>query len=224
MNHRKYLRVSLRFIPVTCMVLSALLVCAQGSTEEKKHRYKPEQFESEARAEWQKVDKVVEALGLEKGACVADIGGGSGYFSRPLAKTVGREGVVYCCDIATNLMEYLQESAKKERLENIVTVFSALDRPMLPPASVDLIFLCNTNHHLDKRVAYYKGLLKNIRPGGRLAVVDWTNKERKVGPPVGHSHARAQVVEEMRQAGWELQKEHTFLDYQYFLVFEPKGK
>ena len=219
---RNNLRVSLRLIPLTFTLLSALVVCGQGSSEEKKHRYKPEQFENEARAEWQKVEKVIDALGLRKGDRVADIGGGSGYFSRSLAKTVGREGVVYCCDIATNLMEYLQESARKERLENIVTVFSALDRPMLPPASVDLIFLCNTNHHLDNRVAYYKGLLKNVRPGGRLAVVDWTNKERKVGPPVGHSHARAQVVEEMRKAGWELQKEHRFLEYQYFLVFTPK--
>ena len=98
-------------------------------------------------------------MGLKEGMSIADIGGGSGYFSRPFAKKVGPKGIVYCCDLATNLLEYLQVTALEEKLHNIITVYAAYDRPMLPPRSVDILFFCNTNHHLDNRVEYYKNLI-----------------------------------------------------------------
>lgn len=200
------------------MMLFAL--CSTVAAQEK-HQYNPEQFEKSERAEWQQVEKVIEALKLKPGMRVADIGGGSGYFSRPIAQAVGEQGVVYVCDLATNLMEFLQAKAKEENLHNIVTVLAAMDRPMLPPKSVDLIFFCDTNHHLSNRVEYYKGLHSLLRKDGRIAVVDWKKKDQKVGPPASHNHAKEDMITEMKEAGFSAAREETFLDYQYFVFFEP---
>ncbi len=220
------IKIKLSVVCVFCfalLVFGNTLVPAQESHGEREHHFKPEQFEKDERAQWQKVDEVIGAMGLKPGQSIADIGGGSGYFSRPFAKVVGETGVVYCCDIATNLLDYLHETAKKENLNNIVTVYCALDRPMLPPKSVDFIFFCNTNHHLRDRVEYYRGLLPLIREGGKIVVVDWKNIRQKVGPPPGHTKPKSVVLEEMDEAGWRLVCEETILEYQYFLIFEPKA-
>lgn len=219
-KHRVH-RIVLVFTCLAAICRGVPVYGAEGR-EDASYRYNPQLFERSDRARWQKVAEVVEAIGLREGHSIADIGGGTGYFSRPFARAVGPRGVVYCCDIATNLLDYLQERAKAENLNNIVTVYAALDRPMLPPASVDFIFFCNTNHHLEDRVDYYKRLLPLLRPGGQLIVIDWTKKERDVGPPRGHVVAKTTVLEEMAAAGWQLVREEHFLDYQYFLVFQPK--
>lgn len=203
---------------LSILLLAVFLIPLAAQNE----RYRPEQFERSERDEWQKPQEVIEAIGLKAGQSICDIGGGSGYFSRRFAKTVGPEGVVYCCDIATNLLDYLQEQAREENLNNIVTVYAALDRPMLPPKSVDHIFFCDTNHHLDNRVEYYRNLHPILREGGQLIVIDWHKREQKVGPPPGHNVARETVVEEMQQAGWQLTREiDDVLEYQYFLIFTP---
>lgn len=194
---------------------------AQEENAERQHRYRPEQFEQESRSEWQQVDKVIRAIGLREGHTIADIGGGSGYFSRSFAKVVGPTGVVYCCDIATNLLEYLQERAKEENLHNIVTVYAAMDRPMLPLASVDILFICDTNHHLQDRVNYHQGLKKYLKPNGKLVIIDWKKQQQKVGPPPSHNLAKEEVLQELSEAGWTLIKEETFLEYQYFLIYQP---
>lgn len=211
-----------RFESIALLTLIPLLMLGVVPvSSEEDHRYSPGQFERPERDEWQKVDEVIEAMDLKKGDAIADIGCGSGYFTRPFARAVGPHGVVYGCDIATNLLEYLQDEAKNENLMNIVTVYAAMDRPMLPPKSVDTIFFCNTNHHLQDRVNYYRGLHDLLREGGQIVVVDWKNIEQEVGPPPHHTMSKQRVLTEMEEAGWQLVREETLLDYQYFLFFEP---
>ncbi len=212
-------------IIIISFLLSLIIGFAQfaetAEHEHGRHRYRPEQFERDGRAEWQKVPQVIQAVGIREGQSVAAIGSGSGYFSRPFAKAVGPKGIVYCCDIATNLLEHLQLTALQQNLYNIVTVYAAMDRPMLPLKSVDVIFFCNTNHHLENRVDYYKGLLPILKNGGKLVVVDWKRKRQKTGPPPSHCVSRETVIQEMKNAGWEMVKEETFLPHQYFLIFKP---
>jgi ubiquinone/menaquinone biosynthesis C-methylase UbiE len=197
------------------------LMPAHSQESERDHHYTPGQFEKDSRDQWQKVDDVIKAFGLKKGQSIADIGGGSGYFTRSFAKTVGPEGIVYCCDLATNLLEFLQDQSKEEGLKNIITVYAAMDRPMLPPKSLDHIFFCNTNHHLSNRVEYYKGLIPLLRQDGQLVVVDWKKKKQKIGPPPSHNHSQEMLTKEMGEAGWKLVREiKDVLDYQYFLIFK----
>ncbi len=214
---------SLTVILSTLILLTNPATFAEQTEKEKANeRYNPEMFEEESRAEWQMVEKVMEAMGLKKGDDIADIGGGSGYFSRPFARVVGEDGIVYCCDFATKLLDFLQKQAKEENLNNIVTVYAAMDRPMLPKNSVDFAFTCNTNHHLQDRVDYYNGLKRVLRPGGKVVIVDWYKREQEVGPPPSHNLAKSVVLEEMKEAGYELVKDEDFLPYQYFLIYEVK--
>ena len=187
----------------------------------RKRGLRPEMFERPNRHEWQKPDLVIKHMGLKPGHVIADIGAGSGYFSRRFAKVVGESGVVYACDVAENMLRYIQNECKEQGIDNIVTVLAATWSPMLPPCSVDFVFLCNTNHHIQNRVEYYRRLKKVFKPGGRLVIVDLF-KNKKFGPPPEHKVAREVVLKEMKEAGYRLIEDNVeLLPYQYYLVFEP---
>jgi SAM-dependent methyltransferase len=97
------------------------------------------------------------------------------------------------------------------------------DNPKLPFESVDLIFVCNTVHHLEDRPAYFRKLRSSLKPGGRIVIIDFHPDERsgELGFPKRHLVAREIVIEEMTAASYRLLREHTFLPRQYFLEFVP---
>jgi arsenite methyltransferase len=178
-------------------------------------------FESAERELWQKPADVVAALLLQPGDKVADIGAGSGYFSRRFAREVGPAGTVWAVDIEPGMLRYIHKSAREQGLDNIVTILAAPDDPMLPPGQTDLVFICNTIHHIEDRVAYLKLVRRHIARTGRLVVVDYHKEELPVGPPPSLKLSQQVVVSEAEAAGFELQTEHHFLPYQYLLVFGP---
>jgi len=183
-----------------------------------------EQLDRPERDEYQKPGQVVEALGLKPGMAVADLGAGSGYFTRRFVKAVTDTGKVYAIDVEQEMLAYTKTSIERLHVPHAVEfILASSDNPKLPPASVDLIFLCNVFHHLENRAAYFTAVRPALKAGGRVAVVDFYHDERSgnVGFPRRHLVPRETVVEEMRQAGYRLLREHTFLPRQYFLEFVP---
>lgn len=176
-------------------------------------------LEHKDRDEWQKPEEVVAALGLKPGQTVADIGAGSGYFSVRLARAVGPQGKVYAVDIQQDLMDHLAARAKKEGLGNLEPTLGSPEDPALAASSVDLIFICDVVHHIENRQAYYAKLAKALRPGARIAIVDFYKRELPVGPGVEMKIAKGAMIAELEQAGFALEGEHGFLPHQYFLVF-----
>jgi ubiquinone/menaquinone biosynthesis C-methylase UbiE len=176
-------------------------------------------FDDPARDAWQKPQELVAALGLARGDLVADLGAGTGYLSRYLAAAVGPEGTVLAVETEPNLVVHLRERAEREKTPNVVPVLASAAEPRLPVGRVDLILAVDTYHHLDRRRAYLAALRRFLRPGGRVAIVDWQKRELPVGPPLDHKLPREQVLEEMQASGFRLAAEHTMLPYQYFLVF-----
>ena len=179
-------------------------------------------MERPERDTWQKPDEVVKALELKNGDVVADIGAGTGYFTRRFARAVAPDGKVYAVDIAADILGYLKERADKENLHNIVTVVSREDDPMLPANAVGLAFFCDTTHHIANRVAFYRKLSLGLKERGRMAIIDY---------PPGSPHAphkpdqlvpRSQVISEAEEAGFKFVKDFQFLPYHYFLLFERK--
>jgi len=180
-------------------------------------------FDDPKRDAWQRPDQVVRALALWPGACVADLGAGTGYFEHHLARAVGANGTVLAVDTEPNLVTWLRARAEKEGTRNVVPILASPDNPRLPSASVDVILIVDTYHHVDDRLAYLRRLRPALRAGGRVVVVDWQKGNLPVGPPPEHKLAREQVVDEMQAAGWVLADERVdLLPYQYFLVFRPR--
>jgi len=179
-------------------------------------------LEDPSREAWQKPAEVLASLALQPGESVADIGAGSGYFALRFAAAVGPSGTVYAVDVDREMLAYTQARAKEKQLTNLKLVLADPHDPRLPPASVDLIFICDTLHHIPNRGTYYPLLVRALKPGGRLVNIDF-KKDREVtlGPPFAMRIARDDMVREAEAGGFHLVKEFNFLPYQYFLVFQP---
>lgn len=176
-------------------------------------------FDDPGRDAWQKPDEVIRALALDEGAIVADVGAGTGYFVVRLARAVPR-GKVYGVDVEPRMVAYLDERARKQGFTNVKGVVSTTDDARLPEA-VDVVLVVDTYHHIDARPSYFRAIAGKLRPGGRVAIVDFRHGQ-PMGPPDAHKIAADQVRREMTEAGYTLDMDHAFLPNQYFLVFKPR--
>lgn len=176
-------------------------------------------FDDPARDRWQKPDEVIAALALAPDATVADIGAGTGYFASRLARAVPK-GRVYAVDIEPDMVRYLGERAQREDLSNLRPVLGKPDDPQLPEP-VDRVLIVDTYHHIGDRIGYFERLRARLKPGGAVAIVDFT-LDSPVGPPRGARIPAQQVRDEMQRAGYALAAQHDFLPHQYFLVFRPR--
>ena len=172
-------------------------------------------FDDPARDTWQMPTRVIDALALKPGMKVADIGAGTGYFSMRLAKTPGLS--VYAVDIEPKMVEYLKKRAASERATNVTAVVASATSPNLPEP-VDVILVVDTYHHLPNRPAYFRELRKSLKPGGRVAIVDF-RKDAPEGPPAHFRFTPQQIQDEMKQAGYQLDADHDFLPRQHFLIY-----
>lgn len=181
-------------------------------------------FESPERAAWQKPDEVVAALEVRPGMTVADVGAGTGYFSVRFAAAVGEGGAVLAADIEPAMVGYLRDRAEEEGLGNLVPVLASAADPRIPAGAADLIFICDTWHHIGDRVNYARRLAGDLAPGGRVAILDFLPGDLPVGPPAGHKMSAGEVKAEMDEAGFRLAAAPDLLPYQYLLVFELAGE
>ena len=218
------------FLAVLLVTLVGLQPAARAQHGHQPHGRMPsvleylDQLEKPERDEYQKPAQVVEALGLKPGMAVADLGSGSGYFTRRFVEAVTDQGMVYAIDVEPEAL-----TAVKNSIEHMHIPYSAEfilarpDSPKLPVASVDLIFLCNVYHHLEDRPKYFANATSALKAGGRIAIVDFYHDERsgEVGFPKRHLVPRETVLDEMAGAGYRLLREHEFLPRQYFLEFVP---
>ena len=177
-------------------------------------------FENPDRDTWQKPDHVMEVLGLASDAKVADIGSATGYFPVRFAKAAP-DGMVYGIDIEPDMVAYLNDRAAREGLTNLKSLLGKPNDPRIPEP-VDVVFICDTYHHIDNRQDYFSRLRKKLRPGGRLVIVDFIKKELPIGPPPKHKLSADEVCRELQSAGYRLVRRDETLPYQYILVFQPQ--
>ena len=182
-------------------------------------------LERPERDEYQKPEEVMTALNVTEGMVVADIGAGSGYFTRRFAQAVGKTGkVLAAVDVEQEMLDYnRKELTKLGIVGNTKFILAKPDDPLLPQNKVDLIFVCNAYHHLDQHTAYFSKTRTALTPSGRVAIVDFYHDERsgKLGFSKHHLVPKERVINEMNQAGFQFLREHTFLPRQYFLEFLP---
>ena len=198
-----------------CAPLAAQTAHPQNHPPQNVHEY-ARALDDPAREAWQKPDEVIRALALRPDELVADIGAGTGYFARRMARHAAK---VYAVDIDTKLLEKIRQGA----LESLQTILAAPDDPNLPPASVDTLFFCNVLHHIENRPAYYPKLAQALKPGGRIVIIEFFKRKLPVGPPESMKLTEQEVIHELKAAGFAKTKSFDFLPYQYFFVFERQG-
>ena len=220
MNRSSLLKIVL--ILLSCAGLSAGPAAAQSPQTHQHSFGGAEQwaqiFDDPKRDAWQKPHEVIQALALKPDAVIADIGSGTGYFSARFANMVPK-GRVYGVDTEPDMVKYLAERAKREGLKNITAVTGAPGDARLPEKA-DLIIMVDVFHHIADRARYLKKLQGSLKPGGRLAIIDF-RMDSPDGPPTSARIAPDRVKTELKGAGYALIQEHAFLPNQYFLIFQP---
>jgi len=175
---------------------------------------------------WVMPDKVVRSLPIAgKDAIVADIGAGSGYFSRRLAREVPG-GTVYAVDVDDEFRGFIEQNRESWGTPNIEPHLAFYDDPALPEKGIDLVFVSNTYPYLRSRVSYFKKIAGALKPGGHLVVINFKPDAQapdNTAPAPQFRTPRETVISELSQAGFALTREETFLPYQYFLIFQQAG-
>jgi ubiquinone/menaquinone biosynthesis C-methylase UbiE len=179
-------------------------------------------LEDPKRDAYQKPHEVIHALGLKPGELIADIGAGSGYFTFHLARHVGVKGKVYAVDISPDMILHINRRIRDTHATNVVSILADPDDPLLPDQSVNRFFICDVWHHVENQTKYLSLVKKMLRPGGEVIIIDFHKKELPFGPPLQMKIAREDLIKQMATNGFRLTKEHTFLPYQYFLIFAPR--
>jgi ubiquinone/menaquinone biosynthesis C-methylase UbiE len=177
-----------------------------------------ERLESAQRSEWQQPDKVIAALRIAPGSVACEVGGGSGYFALRLARAVGEAGHVFAVDASPVILSLLRDRLERERVHNVTPVLATGDDPLLPAACCDLALTVNTFHHFDDKAGYLRRLARALRPGARVALIDFHDGEIPVGPPPEMRLSKAQAIEHVRAAGFQIERDEQWLPYQFFLV------
>ncbi|MCF6311745.1 MAG: methyltransferase domain-containing protein [Verrucomicrobiales bacterium] len=185
-----------------------------------------QRFEKEGREVYDQREAIIKQLGLTPGMSVADIGSGTGLFTRLLAPAVGKTGKVYAVDIAKNFVEHSVASAKKAGWKNVIGVVCKADEASLPAASVDVVFICATYHHFEYPFKTMTSILRALRPGGKLVVVDFERIEGKSRDwLLKHVRAdKALVTKEITASGFELIEEVPMFKENYLLKFKASAK
>ena len=180
-------------------------------------------LERPERDAYQQPARVMETLAFRQGERVADIGAGSGYFTRRIARAVGPSSVVWALDIRREILDYLESRASQEGLANVRARVVAPDDPGLPPGQVDTVVMVDTFHYVKDRASYARKLRAGLAPGGRIVIIDFVPKspeERPWGPPPSQWMSREEVDAAMAAAGLVPVRVHEFLAEQFFVEYE----
>lgn len=178
-------------------------------------------FERPGREVYDRRHEIVQAVGLWRGAAVADIGAGTGLFTRLFARSIGPEGKVYAVDISREFVRNIQRVARAEGLANVEGIVNTQTDVRLPPRSIDIAFICDTYHHFEQPKPTLASIHRALRPDGALIIVDYRRVEGQSSAWV-LEHVRADqqaVIREVEAAGFRFVEEKGFLRENYFLRF-----
>ena len=166
--------------------------------------------------------KAIEALELQPGMVVADIGAGSGYYTSRLSKRLGATGRVYATDIQPGMIELLNRRVASEGLSNVTTILGAMDDPKLPPRSVDLAIMVDVYHELQQPQLFLQRLKDAFKPAGRLVLLEYRKEDASVPILEVHKMSVAEVKAELEAEGFALERVINVLPWQHIIVLRVK--
>jgi len=218
---------------VLIVLLAAGVACAQQQPrQEPPARREPANvmswegaawLERDGRAQQEKPEEVVQAMEVREGMTVADIGAGTGFFTRRLAKAVGPTGKVYAEDIQPQMLDLLKKDIEKEGIKNVVTVLGSETEAKLPAHGVDRVLLVDVYHEFQKPEPMLASIRESLAPGGTVILVEY----RLEGDTASHINIKhrmsvEQVLAEWNAAGFELANRIETLPTQHVFIFSAR--
>ncbi len=172
------------------------------------------------RAEEENTPRLMEALGLERGDVVCDIGCGNGYFTLRLARRVGPEGKVYAVDIQQKMLALLKKRAEKAGLDNIEPVLGRPHDPKLPKRSLDLVLLVDVYHEFTHPEHMLEGIRRSLKRDGKMVLVEYRAEDPDVPIKPLHKMTAEQMLKEIPPNGYRLTRRFEELPWQHVMFFE----
>lgn len=182
-------------------------------------------FERDGRDAYDHRDAILQTIGLKPGMTVADIGAGTGLFTRLFAKEVGPTGKIYAVDIAENFVKHIQQQAETAGLKNIQGIVCQPDNINLPPASINLAYICDVYHHFEYPHKTMQSIHKALKPGGQVILIDFQRIAGKSTEwTLSHVRAGQEVFcQEIVDAGFQqVEEKPDLLKESYFVRFIKK--
>ena len=176
-------------------------------------------LERPERAEEERPERVLAALGLEPGMKVADVGAGSGYYSSRMAERVGPSGTVYAVDIQPEMLDILRLQMKRRRVRNVKAILGTETDPRLPAATLDLALMVDVYHELEYPYEMLAAIVRALKPGGRVVFVEFRANDPNVPIRALHTMTEAQVRKEAAAQPLEWVKTVGDLPWQRIIVF-----
>ncbi len=161
----------------------------------------------------------LEALDIEPGQTVADLGAGVGYYTFRVSELVGRQGKVLAIDVEPKMLKYISEQARRDVIENVVTVLSTPGDPNLPASSVDLLFMVDVYHELEYPLEMMLKVREALKPDGRVALIEYRAEDPKVLIKPVHKMSERQIIRELTAAGFRHEQTVRTLPLQHLVIF-----
>jgi ubiquinone/menaquinone biosynthesis C-methylase UbiE len=161
-------------------------------------------------------------LGLRDGMRIADLGSGTGHYTLALAAAVGHDGKVYAVDIHEDMLHHIKDAAQAKGLRNVETVWGNIEKPggtKLRDHALDAVVLSNTLFQVDQKPQMLKEVLRILKPGGKLLVIDWAGAYGGMGPKPGHVVSESAAEELFITGGFHKLKDFRAGPHHYAIVF-----
>jgi ubiquinone/menaquinone biosynthesis C-methylase UbiE len=171
---------------------------------------------------WQDAPSILSQIGLKPGDTLADIGSGDGYFSIPAARMVGKTGKIYALDVSAEAISELKEAASAAGLTNIETAVGEAESTLICKGCADVVLMANVLHDFTDPVAAHKNARLMLKPGGRLADLDWKKEREQLhGPPFAKRFDQEKAATLLTEAGFKVMSSTLVGPFHYLLIAEP---
>ena len=202
------------------------MLAAVDWNSQHEHHEQEESGRDRDRWMWQLPERVLDAIGLEEGMAVADVGAGEGYFTWRLAERVGKGGKVYANEIDEALLKRISSEAKAKGFSNVVSVQGTADDPKLPEKAFDIVLMVNVTHYIDEPETYFRKLETSLKEDGKLVIVQWDATKMNIEADLIASDKKKfsedAIVVPVEAAGFEIVAKETFLPVQNLYICQPK--
>ncbi len=208
-------------------LLSMLLVCAVlgfaavTNCLPQQDEEGPDDWEARHNA-YQPPEGILNALGIEEGMVVGEVGAGRGRYAVHMAHRVGKKGLVYANDINMAKLDYLESRCERDGIPNIVTILGTVVEPNLPEGELDLVYFINAYHHLDEPVELLRNIMPSLKPDGVLVIIE--HDPDKYPEAGSHSTRQDVLISEAYEAGYLLVRIETFLERDNINTFRPRKR